>query len=365
MSSITSNSGAAVVNESFSAFGTRRNPATWSGAPTTADLNRIAGLSRQGYDFQTALGQSMGLNHMNGRVQDAILGRFLSADPNVPDPTNAQSYNRYSYVNNNPLTWVDPSGLCGVTFSYNPGSGGELIDNGDGTFDFSPVMGSTWTQSFDPTGCTFGYPPLANQPMPNFPEIQPPPPRVLAQSPPCVYGASSLPQSDPSNETAEGLADTLAALDAATGSLADASPMQLAKSLNGGVSSTPYGFNVTATNATNFQGGRSVRGALQVAAPFVSAAANGAVLVAGTVSVYNGYQKGGVEGAALAGEVAGANYLVDTLLIGSTSPIVGIPASLAYNRSGASEALVGAALKSGLFQARMALAGAPISTGPF
>ena len=141
--------------------------------------------------------------------------------------------------------------------------------------------------------------------------------------------------------------------------------MQLGKSLNGGVSSTPYGFNVTATNATNLQGGQSVRGALQVAAPFVSVAANGAVLVAGTVSVYNGYQNGGVEGAALAGEVAGVNYLVDTVLIGSTSPIVGIPASLAYNRSGASQALVGATLKSGLFQACMAIAGAPIRTGPF
>ncbi len=48
---------------------------------------------------------------MNGRVQDAITGRFLSADPNIPDPTNAQDYNRYSYVDNNPLTMVDLSGF--------------------------------------------------------------------------------------------------------------------------------------------------------------------------------------------------------------------------------------------------------------
>jgi RHS repeat-associated protein len=109
-SAITSNAGAPDVSESFSAFGTRRNPATWSGAPSTTDLNTIAGLSRQGYTFQTWLGQSMGLNHMNGRVQDAILGRFLSPDPHTPDPSNAQSYNRYSYVNNNPLTLVDSSG---------------------------------------------------------------------------------------------------------------------------------------------------------------------------------------------------------------------------------------------------------------
>jgi RHS repeat-associated protein len=111
VSAIASSAGTADVNESFSAFGTRRNPTTWSGAPTTTDLNTIASLSRQGYTFQTALGQSMGLNHMNGRVQDAILGRFLSPDPQIPEPTNAQSYNRYSYVNNNPLSETDPTGF--------------------------------------------------------------------------------------------------------------------------------------------------------------------------------------------------------------------------------------------------------------
>jgi RHS repeat-associated protein len=111
VSAITSSTGTTDVNESFSAFGTRRNPTTWSGAPTTSDLNTIASLSRQGFTFQTALGQSMGLNHMNGRVEDAILGRFLSPDPHIPNTVNAQSYNRYSYVLNNPLTGVDPTGF--------------------------------------------------------------------------------------------------------------------------------------------------------------------------------------------------------------------------------------------------------------
>jgi RHS repeat-associated protein len=111
VSVIASNAGASDIGESFTAFGQRRNPNSWSGAPATADLNTIAGLSRQGYTFQTWLGQSMGLNHMNGRVEDAILGRFLSPDPHIPDPTSAQSYNRYSYVNNNPLSYTDPTGF--------------------------------------------------------------------------------------------------------------------------------------------------------------------------------------------------------------------------------------------------------------
>ena len=136
LSAITSNAGASDIGESFTAFGQRRNPTTWSGAPGTADLNAIAGLSRQGYTFQTWLGQSMGLNHMNGRVEDAILGRFLSPDPHVPDPTNAQSYNRYSYVNNNPLTQVDPTGFINKIPSFGGGGGGGFIwGTNDVSFD--------------------------------------------------------------------------------------------------------------------------------------------------------------------------------------------------------------------------------------
>jgi RHS repeat-associated protein len=53
---------------------------------------------------------SVGLIHMNGRVYDPELGRMLSPDPIVQAPYNLQSYNRYSYVMNNPLSYTDPSG---------------------------------------------------------------------------------------------------------------------------------------------------------------------------------------------------------------------------------------------------------------
>jgi hypothetical protein len=49
---------------------------------------------------------------MNGRVYDPVLGRFLSPDPLVQAPYDTQGLNRYAYVRNNPMRYVDPSGLC-------------------------------------------------------------------------------------------------------------------------------------------------------------------------------------------------------------------------------------------------------------
>lgn len=54
---------------------------------------------------------SVGLVHMNGRVYDPILSRYLSADPFVQFPKHSQSLNHYSYVLSNPLSLVDPNGL--------------------------------------------------------------------------------------------------------------------------------------------------------------------------------------------------------------------------------------------------------------
>jgi RHS repeat-associated protein len=111
VAALLNTTGGTDVSESFTAYGARRSPSSWSGAPSAGDLTTIAGLTRQGYAFQTAVGQSMGFNHMNGRVEDAISGQFLLPDPYLPDPGNTQDYNRYAYVDNNPLSFIDPSGF--------------------------------------------------------------------------------------------------------------------------------------------------------------------------------------------------------------------------------------------------------------
>lgn len=53
---------------------------------------------------------NLGLIHMNARLYDPEIGRFISADTVIQAPDRSQNYNRYVYVMNNPLKYTDPSG---------------------------------------------------------------------------------------------------------------------------------------------------------------------------------------------------------------------------------------------------------------
>jgi hypothetical protein len=75
------------------------------------------------------------------------MGRFLSPDPSgleYADPTNPQSFNLYSYAQNNPLTNIDPTGLDCVYFN-DDGSG---VDGPDG-IDHNSNSGECGTNGGD------------------------------------------------------------------------------------------------------------------------------------------------------------------------------------------------------------------------
>jgi len=87
-----------------------------------------------------------GLINMNGRLYDPYLQRFLSPDNFVQAPYNAQNFNRYSYVLNNPLMFTDPSGEI-FTLGLGLFLGGSAILNAvfwgrqpDGSFDWGQAL---------------------------------------------------------------------------------------------------------------------------------------------------------------------------------------------------------------------------------
>ncbi|ODS22611.1 hypothetical protein AB835_13215 [Candidatus Endobugula sertula] len=95
----------------FDPWGERRND-NWE----NKDINYQASIDKRTFE-STTKGftdhehlDAVNLIHMNGRVYDPLIGRFLSPDDYVQFPESSQSYNRYTYVLNNPLSYTDPSG---------------------------------------------------------------------------------------------------------------------------------------------------------------------------------------------------------------------------------------------------------------
>jgi len=73
-------------------------------------VSRSDSYTNRGYTGHESIQETENLIHMNGRIYDSSIGRFISADPHIQAPNDTQSYNRYSYVKNNPLKYTDPSG---------------------------------------------------------------------------------------------------------------------------------------------------------------------------------------------------------------------------------------------------------------
>jgi len=102
---IADETGAVIERLAYDPWGKRRYA---NGLQDRADS--LVGVNTdRGYTLHEHLDE-VGVIHMNGRVYDPLIGRFMSADPFVQSPGNLQSYNRYAYVWNNPLAMTDPSG---------------------------------------------------------------------------------------------------------------------------------------------------------------------------------------------------------------------------------------------------------------
>jgi len=109
VSAITDGNGDLVVELSYDAHGMRRDPTDWMGPAPAGDVEDANAIVRYGFTGQEQL-DAVNLVHMNGRVQDPVIGRMISADNIIPGSLDSQSFNRYSYVTNRVLTFNDPTG---------------------------------------------------------------------------------------------------------------------------------------------------------------------------------------------------------------------------------------------------------------
>jgi len=69
-------------------------------------------LTDYGFTGQRSMEGSIGLDYYNARWYDSSLGRFTQADTIIPQPLDPLSWDRYSYVSNNPVRYTDPTGHC-------------------------------------------------------------------------------------------------------------------------------------------------------------------------------------------------------------------------------------------------------------
>ncbi|MEO1334645.1 MAG: RHS repeat-associated core domain-containing protein, partial [Myxococcota bacterium] len=143
---ITDASGAVFEEHNFGPFGAPR-----AGNKTDNGALLASAVTERGFTDHEHL-DSHRLIHMNGRMYDPRLGRFLSVDPFIAAP-NSNGLNPYSYVMNNPLMATDPSGFVrefttgsgwvdfGISFVPGVGTAVDLVNVGLALTDSSATTG--------------------------------------------------------------------------------------------------------------------------------------------------------------------------------------------------------------------------------
>lgn len=92
---VTNSAGQVIERRGYEPYGLQLVPATLSNGP---------GFTGHVADVLT------GLNYMQQRYYDPMIGRFLSVDPVTAYTSPGANFNRYWYANNNPYRFTDPDG---------------------------------------------------------------------------------------------------------------------------------------------------------------------------------------------------------------------------------------------------------------
>ncbi|HEX9983226.1 MAG TPA: RHS repeat-associated core domain-containing protein [Thermoanaerobaculia bacterium] len=106
-----------VISDAFSILDTQDYAPFGAGG-----LEGAGPLQFTGHERDTDTGPEY-LDYMHARFYNPNWGRFLSVDPVNGNPETPQSWNRYSYVTNNPLRLTDPRGLL----AFDPSNGGTCM----------------------------------------------------------------------------------------------------------------------------------------------------------------------------------------------------------------------------------------------
>ena len=108
----TNQAGSVTQRLAYDPFGKRRQPnsAYDAAGAIVVDWNASGtpGTDR-GFTGHEHL-DDLGIVHMNGRVYDPLIARFMQADPLVQNALDLQSYDRYGYCSAAPMACTDPSG---------------------------------------------------------------------------------------------------------------------------------------------------------------------------------------------------------------------------------------------------------------
>ena len=74
-------------------------------------LRYVNGVSSTNHLYTGQLDEpNLGIMYYGARWYDAALGHFIQADTIIPGAGNPLAWDRYAYVNNNPINYTDPSG---------------------------------------------------------------------------------------------------------------------------------------------------------------------------------------------------------------------------------------------------------------